>query len=100
MERLRARVQQENEHNVLIQRIISALSHDLRTPLAVVQSARDLLEMYYDRLPDERRLELLDNIGRQVQFANSLLEDTVHMARGTLSEQSFKIGRASCRERV
>ncbi len=89
-ERLKARFQKEQERNVLVQRIISALSHDLRTPLTVISTSRDTLHHYYDKMTPDKRQEKLDTIGRQVQFALELLEDTVNMARGNLSEANFR----------
>ena len=90
VERLKASFQKEQAQNELIQRIISMLSHDLRNPLAVIASSRDMLDRYYDRLSDEKRREKLDMIGRQVQFALDMLQDTVDMARGNLSEREFR----------
>ena len=89
IERLKASFQKEQAQNALIQRFISMLSHDLRTPLAVIASSRDMLIRYYDRLSEEKRREKLDAIGRQVQFALEILQDTVNMARGNLSERDF-----------
>ncbi|MDX2161624.1 MAG: HAMP domain-containing sensor histidine kinase [bacterium] len=89
-ERLKVRFQQEQAQNALVQRVISALSHDLRTPLTAISTARDLLSTYFDRLTPERRLEKLDSIGREVQFALELLEDTVNMARGNLTDVTFR----------
>jgi len=89
-QRLKTQFQQEQERNAFIQRIISMLSHDLRTPLAVIASSRDLLDRYHDRLSAEKRQEKLDTIGRQVQFATELLEDTIHMARSPLTAREFE----------
>lgn len=89
IERLKASFQKEQARNGLIQRVISMLSHDLRTPLAVIASSRDMLDRYYDRLSEEKRREKLDTIGRQIQFALEMLQDTVNMARGNLSERDF-----------
>lgn len=89
-ERLKANFQKEQERMALIQRIISTLSHDLRTPLTVISTSRDLLTKYADRLSDEKRAEKLDQIGRQVRFALELLDDTVNIARGNLSDTSFR----------
>lgn len=88
-ERLRARFQKEQERNIFVQRIISALSHDLRTPLTVILSSKDILDIYSDRMSEEKRHEKLDTIGRQVQFALELLDDTVNIARGNVSEVSY-----------
>lgn len=89
-ERMKAQFNKEREHNLLIQRIISALSHDLRTPLTVIATSRELLSKYYDRLTEEKRLKRLDMIDHQIQYALNLLDDTVAMARGDLDERQFK----------
>lgn len=89
LERLKAQFRKEQIQNELIQRVISMLSHDLRTSLAVIASSRDLLTHYYDRLSEDKRREKLAIIGRQIQFALELLEDTVNIVRGNLSERQF-----------
>lgn len=87
---LKVRFQKEQERNALIQQIISMLSHDLRTPLTVISSSKDMLKVYYERLTTEKRLEKLETIGHQVDFAISLLEETVQLARGNLAEADFE----------
>ena len=89
-ERLKARFQKEQEQNVLIQRTIAALSHDLRTPLTVIATTKDILSRYFDQLSDERRQEKLDNIGRQLQYAIELLDDTVKVAKSNLNHRIFR----------
>jgi len=81
-ERLKTQFQKEQEQNKLIQRIISTLSHDMRTPLSVIMLSRDMLSRYFDRQSAERRTEILDTIRNQTEFALQLLEDTVLIARG------------------
>lgn len=88
--RLQARFQKEQERNALVQQIISALSHDLRTPLTVISTAREMLTTYFDRLTPAKRREKLNTIGRQVNFALELLDDTVNMARGSITEAPFR----------
>ncbi len=80
---LRTQFQKEQEQTNVIQRIISTLSHDMRTPLTVISLARDMLDKYYDKLSVEKRQEKLDTIDNQVKFAIQLLSDTVQVARGT-----------------
>lgn len=89
-ERLKARFQKEQERNILVQRIISALSHDLRTPLTIISTSGSMLNHYFDRLPAEKRQEKLDTIARQVQFALDLLDDTVNLVRGNLSDGDYQ----------
>mgnify|MGYP001221581611 CR=1 FL=1 len=89
-ERLITRFRKEQEHNMLIQRSMSALSHDLRTPLSVIAISKDLLLYHFDKLTEEKRKEKLESIGKQLEFALELLDDTISMVRGTLSERAFK----------
>ncbi len=89
-ERLKAGFQKEQERNELVQRIISMLSHDLRTPLTVIESSKDLLLNYANEMTLESRRNKLEGIGRQVHFALELLQDTVNMARGTLDKIPFR----------
>lgn len=88
-ERLKAQFQYEQEQNAFIQRIISVLSHDLKTPLTVISSSKDMLITYFDRMTRDKQLEKLENIGRHVQFALTLLDETVQMARGNLDAVDF-----------
>jgi len=81
-ERMTTQFKKEQERNALIQRIISTLSHDLRTPLAIITSSSDMLSRHYDKLSEERRQEKFNTIERQIQFATKLLQDTVDLARG------------------
>lgn len=83
--RLTANFRKEQEHNGLIQRSIAALAHDLRTPLSVIATSKELLLHYFDKLTEEKRNEKLESIGRQLEFALELLDDTVLSVRGTLN---------------
>jgi PAS domain S-box-containing protein len=88
-ERLKVRFHKEQEQNVLVQRVVSMLSHDLRTPLAIIASSRDILYRYFDRLSDQAREEKLNSIERQVHFATELLEDAVNTVRGPINNREF-----------
>lgn len=71
------RIQMEEERKVLQLRdsFAAMVSHEFRTPLTVIQSSRDILAKYRDRLTDEKREELLSRIDRQVKRMTQLLED-------------------------
>lgn len=88
-ERLKSRFRREQEQNFLIVRTISALSHDLRTPLSVISVAKDILSRYFDRLSLEVRQQKLDSIGRQLQYALELLDDTVGLVNSNLNHRIF-----------
>jgi hypothetical protein len=82
MERLKGRFQKEQERNTFVQRIISMLSHDLRTHLSVISTSRDILASGGGHISEEKRTEKLDTIRRQVTIAAELLDDAVNVARG------------------
>lgn len=88
-ERLKTLFEQEQSQNALVQHTISTLAHDLRTPLSVISSAQDMLLHYFDQLSAEKRKQKLDSIGRQLQYALELLDDTVDVVKGNLSSRDF-----------
>jgi PAS domain S-box-containing protein len=88
-ERLKARFKKEEEQNILIQRTISALNHDLRTPFSIIANAQYTLAAHFDQLTSQARQEKLNSIQRQLQYALELLEDTVTLVRGNLNERDF-----------
>jgi two-component system sensor histidine kinase KdpD len=57
--------------------LLSSVSHDLRTPLAIIGASADSLLRYPEKLGDEARRELLMSIGQQAarlnHFTNNLL---------------------------
>ncbi len=89
-ERLKASFQKEQQRNMLVQQIVSALSHDLRSPLTLIASSTSTLRHYFDKLTPEKRLDKLETIERQVQFALEMLTDTVNMARGNQDAASLR----------
>lgn len=89
-ERMTVQFRQEQEHNRLLQQSVSALAHDIRTPLSVINSSKEMLLHYFDRLSEEKRTEKLENIGKQLELATALIDDTVSKIRGSLNERTFK----------
>lgn len=78
---LRKALEKEKELNELKSRFTSMVSHDFRTPLAVIQSSSDLLRHYSERMTDERRREQLDDISLQVKRLAGLLDDILAIGR-------------------
>ncbi|MFN8531352.1 MAG: PAS domain S-box protein [Anaerolineae bacterium] len=89
-ERLRASLKKEQEFNALIQRAVSALSHDARTPLSVIATARDLLDRYFDRIDEEKRREKLYSIDKQLRYVLQILNDMSLTVKGTLDQRAFQ----------
>lgn len=74
-EELRRVLAKEVELSELKTRFAAMVSHEFRTPLAVIQSSYELIRHYGNRMDDERKLQHLDTISSQVQHLTRLLED-------------------------
>jgi signal transduction histidine kinase len=72
---------QARELNLLKSRFTAMVSHEFRTPLAVIQSSTDLLRRYADRMPDEKRQAALAQITTQVSELVALLDDILMLGR-------------------
>jgi two-component system sensor histidine kinase KdpD len=70
--------------------LLSSLSHDLRTPLGVIQGAASTLREAGDGMPVDQRAELLDSVLDESQRMNRLIHNLLDMIRvetGTLQVQ-------------
>ncbi|MCU0463601.1 MAG: PAS domain-containing sensor histidine kinase [Anaerolineae bacterium] len=54
---------------------LSEVAHQLRTPLAIIQSSAGMLVSYHDRLTDAQRQDHLQRIQTHVRMAATLIED-------------------------
>lgn len=80
----------EQELNELQRRFVSTASHQFRTPLTVIQSGMELIEMVIDRAPDQLQKPLLrqtervkSEVGRMTDLMNDILILGRHSARKT-----------------
>lgn len=78
---LRSALRKEKELSELKTRFVAMVSHEFRTPLALIQTSTDLLYSYYDRISSERRNELIMRIQSQIQQLTTLLEDVLTVAK-------------------
>ena len=78
---LRSALEKEKQLNDLKSQFVAMVSHEFRTPLAVIQSSTDLLNQYHDRITAERRIELVSRIQSQVQWLSAMLEDVLMIAK-------------------
>lgn len=89
-ERLKTSFRKEQEQNALIQQTIASLSHDLRTPLSIISTTKDILSRYFDQLSEERRQEKFNSIERQLQYVLELMDDTVQFINSNLNHRAFQ----------
>ena len=74
-EKLALALELETELGELQSRIITVVSHEFRTPLSVINSSSELLQKFYDRLPEDRREAAHVRIKDSVFYLNDLLKD-------------------------
>ena len=74
-EQLRKNLQAERQLAEARRQLMYTLAHELRTPLATIQTSTDLLELYFDRLTPEKRETRLRYIQEQVKRLNAILHD-------------------------
>lgn|GEM_PF-2672168 len=83
-ERLRFELQKEQELSAVKSNLMRTISHEFRTPLTLITIATDFLDLYIDRLNEERRKERLDAIREQVKRLSDMLNDISFVVQGTL----------------
>lgn len=74
-----ARTQMQTEQ--MRSSLLSAVSHDLRTPLASITGAASTLRSQSDKLQPETRLELLDSIAEEAERLGRLVSNLLDMTR-------------------
>ncbi|MBL9113936.1 MAG: PAS domain-containing sensor histidine kinase [Verrucomicrobiaceae bacterium] len=80
----------ERDLSALKSRFVSMVSHEFRTPLGVTMSAVELLRNYSDRLPDDQKSELLDDIKNATTSMASLMEQVLVLGRVEAGKLGFK----------
>ena len=73
----------------LRERFMSMVSHEFRTPLAIISSSVDIVQHYFDRLPREKIVERMADIKQQVANMTALLEDVLYILRGNAGKLTF-----------
>lgn len=87
----------EREIAELRTRFVSMLSHEFRTPLAVIQSSIDLIRNYYDRLSEQQVFERIGNVANQVGQMVELLEDVLLIGQGNANKLEVRFEKLDLR---
>jgi PAS domain S-box-containing protein len=87
--RLRQTLEKEVELNQLKTRFVSMVSHEFRTPLAVIQTASELMLQYSDRMTEEQKRRELDHVLGGVEQMVELLDDVLVISRTEAGKLEF-----------
>ncbi len=87
---LRKSLERERELSELKSNFVSLVSHEFRTPLEIIMSSTDNLQRYHDRLPPEKRDELLRTINKSVRRMAGMMEEVLVLGRLETERMTFK----------
>lgn len=79
---LEVELEKERELIDLKQRFTTMVTHEFRTPLAIIQSTVNIVQTYFDRLPQDKLAERLDVVTKQAKRMSELLTDVLMYSRG------------------
>ncbi len=79
---LRQTIDNTNQLNEMKSRFVSVVSHEFRTPLAVIQTALDLLARYEERLTAEQKVKEQTRIRTAIRNMVALLDNVLVYSRG------------------
>ena len=80
-EDIKKALQKEKELSGLKSRFISLVSHEFRTPLGLILSSSELLEMYGDTWDDKKKSEHFNRIKKAVENLTTLLTDVMTISK-------------------
>ncbi len=69
------------ELDSLKSQFVATVSHELRTPLSAIKLRAATLQIYYERLSDQERLDMVKRISYQADILADLIEDVLRLAR-------------------
>lgn len=79
----------EKELGRLKSNFISMVTHEIRTPLALILGSSEILSRYLDRLDAEERKEHLGTIESSVERMSALVEDVLVFSRAEAGRMEF-----------
>lgn len=89
-EHLQQELQHAQELSETRNRFVSMVSHEFRTPLAVIEMSTDMIERYWERMGPEKQQTHLRNIRSMVKRLDGLLADFTVVMRAESGHLTFK----------
>jgi hypothetical protein len=81
-------LEQEKELNILKSKFIKTVSHEFRTPLTVIRSAAQLLEVYSEQLSKQEKDKYINRVINTVDFLTQLIENVLNLGKGNEFDQA------------
>jgi signal transduction histidine kinase len=81
-EKLRVSLAKEREVSDLKSNMMVHISHEFRTPLAIIQSSSELLDRYSERMTPEKRREHTTRVYEEVHHLASILDELSMLTHG------------------
>ncbi|MCT7955866.1 hybrid sensor histidine kinase/response regulator [Laspinema palackyanum] len=82
-------LEQERELNELRSRIVTMVSHEYRTPLTAILSSAELLECYWHKWDEQKRLKHLERIQLAATHLTQLVADVLSINEVESGEMEF-----------
>ncbi|QPC81283.1 PAS domain S-box protein [Phototrophicus methaneseepsis] len=86
---LRSAFERQKELADLKTRFISTVSHEYRTPLAIIQTSTTLLQRYSERMTPEKKQDQFEKILGNVRRLTDLLDDVLQISRAETMGVAF-----------
>ncbi|GAA6622057.1 ATP-binding protein [Scytonema sp. NUACC26] len=83
---IRSSLQKERELNELKSRFVSMVSHEFRSPLQVILSSTQMIEIYGEQLSKDRKKQFFQQIKQTVKKMTQLLDDVLVIGRADLGK--------------
>jgi hypothetical protein len=83
-------LEREKELNQLKSNFVSMVSHEFRTPLAIIQSSAELLREYFQRMQPAERDEQLESITGNTRRMAGMMEEILILSRLDAGKLNFQ----------
>jgi len=86
----RVALERERELIAMKEEFVATVSHDFRTPLAVILTSSELLRRYAEKLDLERRINHLTRIHDQARYMTELVNDVLNFSKARMGRLEYQ----------